>query len=244
MAGSTTVTSPRAGAREWTGLGVLTLPLLVLSLDVSVLYLAAPRLAADLRPSSTELLWILDIYGFFIAGFLVTMGTLGDRIGRRRLLMIGGTAFGLASIFAAYSSSAEMLIVARAVLGIAGATLMPSTLALITNMFQDAKQRAVAISIWMTTFSAGIALGPIIGGAILQNFWWGAVFLIGVPVMGLLLVLAPLLLPEFRNPHSSRLDLVSVALSLVTILPMIYGLKEIATDGIRIASLEIGRAHV
>ncbi|RSM90624.1 MFS transporter [Kibdelosporangium aridum] len=224
-----TNTATKAGPREWIGLAVLTLPLLVLALDVSVLFLAAPHLGADLRPSSTELLWILDIYGFLIAGFLVTMGTLGDRIGRRKLLMIGAVAFALASVLAAYANSPAMLIAARAALGIAGATLMPSTLALISNMFADPKQRGLAIGIWMTTFSAGISIGPTIGGALLENFWWGSVFLIAVPVMVLLVVLAPILLPEFRDPDAGRLDLLSVVVSLATVLPVIYGLKEIAT---------------
>ncbi|CAM4011465.1 MFS transporter [Kibdelosporangium persicum] len=218
----------RAGPKEWLGLAVLTLPLLVLALDVSVLFLAAPHLGADLRPSSTELLWILDIYGFLIAGFLVTMGTLGDRIGRRKLLVIGAIAFALASVLAAYSTSPLMLIIARAALGVAGATLMPSTLALISNMFKDPRQRGLAIGIWMTTFSAGISIGPIVGGALLENFWWGSVFLIAVPVMVLLVVLAPILLPEYRDPDGGKLDLLSVVLSLATILPVIYGLKEIA----------------
>ncbi|WP_020670596.1 MFS transporter [Amycolatopsis nigrescens] len=222
----------KAGRREWIGLAVLTLPLLVLALDVSVLFLAAPRLGADLRPSSTELLWIMDIYGFLIAGFLITMGTLGDRIGRRRLLVIGAVAFAAASLLAAYAGSPAMLIAARAVLGIAGATLMPSTLALISTMFQDPAQRGVAIAVWMTTFSAGIAVGPIVGGAMLENLWWGSVFLLGVPVMVLLAVLAPRLLPEHRDPGAGRLDLVSVALSLATILPIVYGLKEIAGTGL------------
>ncbi|MDA8371443.1 MAG: MFS transporter [Nocardiopsaceae bacterium] len=222
----------RAGPREWTGLAVLTLPLLVLALDVSVLFLAAPHLGADLRPSSTELLWIMDVYGFLIAGFLVTMGTLGDRIGRRRLLVLGAVGFALASLLAAYSTTPAMLIAARAMLGITGATLMPSTLALISNMFHDPRQRGVAIAIWMTTFSAGIALGPIVGGILLANFWWGSVFLLAVPVMALLVITAPVLLPEYRAPGSGRLDLTSVALSLATILPIVYGLKQLAEGGV------------
>lgn len=223
---------PRAGAREWTGLAVLTLPLLVLAIDVSVLYLAAPALAADLRPTATQQLWILDVYGFLIAGFLVTMGAVGDRIGRRRLLLVGGAAFAVASVVAAYAPTAETLIAARALLGIAGATLMPSTLSLISTMFRDPAQRTSAIAIWMTTFSAGVAVGPVVGGLLLANAWWGSVFLLGVPVMVLLLVLGPFLLPEQRDPAGAKgIDAVSVLLSLATMLPLAYGVKETAAHG-------------
>ena len=222
----------RAGRREWLGLAVLALPTLLLSLDMSVLYLALPYLSADLHAGGTQQLWIMDIYGFMIAGFLITMGTLGDRIGRRKLLLIGASTFGVASVLAAFAPNAEMLIAARALLGIAGATLMPSTLALISNMFSDAHQRGVAISVWMSCFMGGMTVGPLVGGVLLENFWWGAAFLLGVPVMVLLLVTAPILLPEYRDPDPGRIDLVSVGLSLGTILPIIYGLKELAKTGI------------
>ncbi|MFE9747206.1 MFS transporter [Saccharothrix saharensis] len=221
----------RAGRREWLGLAVLALPTLLLSLDMSVLHLAVPHLAADLRPSSTQLLWIIDSYGFMIAGFLVTMGTLGDRIGRRKLLMVGGAAFGAASVVAALSTSPEMLIGARAVLGVAGATLMPSTLALISNIFQDPEQRGTAIAVWMSCFMGGMVVGPVVGGLLLDRFWWGSVFLMAVPVMVLLLVAAPKLLPEYRDAAAGRLDPASVALSLGAILPVVYALKETAKDG-------------
>lgn len=221
-----------AGRREWTGLAVLALPTLLLSVDLSVLYLALPHLSADLGPSATQQLWIMDSYGFLLAGFLITMGTLGDRIGRRRLLLIGAAAFSVASVLAAYSTSAEMLIATRAIMGIGGATLMPSTLALITNMFRDPHQRSVAIAVWMTCFMGGMSVGPLVGGVMLANFWWGSVFLLGVPVMLVLLVAAPVLLPEYRDDGAGRLDLVSVVLSLATILPVIYGLKEIAQHGV------------
>lgn len=221
-----------AGRREWVGLAVLALPTLLLSLDQSVLYLALPHLSADLGASSTESLWILDIYGFMLAGFLVTMGTLGDRIGRRRLLLIGAAIFGVATVLAAYSTSAEMLIITRAFMGVAGATLMPSTLALISNMFLDAKQRGVAIAVWFSGLMVGGALGPVIGGVLLESFWWGSVFLMGAPVMVLLLVAGPLLLPEYRDQNAGKLDLPSVLLSLVTILPVIYGIKELAKEGL------------
>ncbi|WP_020674021.1 MFS transporter [Amycolatopsis nigrescens] len=233
----TVQTKATAGRREWIGLAVLALPTLLLSLDMSVLHLAVPHLAADLRPSSTELLWIIDIYGFLIAGFLITMGTLGDRIGRRNLLMVGGAAFGLASVAAAFATSPAMLIGARALLGIAGATLMPSTLALISNMFRDPKQRGTAIAVWMSCFMGGMVIGPLVGGLILDVAWWGAVFLLAVPVMVLLLVTAPKLLPEYRDEQAGRLDLASVALSLGTILPIIFALKEIAKGGPDLRSL-------
>jgi DHA2 family multidrug resistance protein-like MFS transporter len=223
--------NPRAGRREWVGLAVIALPCLLYSMDLTVLNLAVPHLSADLAPSSAQLLWIVDIYGFMVAGALITMGTLGDRIGRRRLLLIGAAAFGVASVIAAFSRTAEMLIVTRALLGLAGATLAPSTLSLIRNMFHDPDQRRVAIGIWVTSYSVGGAIGPLIGGVLLQYFWWGSVFLISVPVMVLLLVAGPVLLPEFRDPNAGRLDLASAGLSLAAILAVIYGLKRIAEHG-------------
>jgi DHA2 family multidrug resistance protein-like MFS transporter len=223
---------PRAGRREWIGLAVIALPCLLYSMDLTVLYLAVPALTADLEPSSTELLWITDIYGFFLAGFLITMGTLGDRIGRRRLLLMGAAAFGVGSVLAAFSTSVEMLIVTRALLGVAAATLAPSTLSLISNMFLDPKQRTFAIGVWVTSFSVGAALGPLLGGVLLEFFWWGSVFLLAVPVMAVLLVLGPKLLPEFRDPDAGRLDLLSAGLSVVAVLAVIYGLKEIAANGL------------
>jgi DHA2 family multidrug resistance protein-like MFS transporter len=221
----------RASRREWLGLAVLALPCLLYSMDLTVLHLAVPRLTADLRPSSSELLWIIDIYGFLVAGSLITMGTLGDRIGRRRLLLIGAVAFGVASIAAAFSMSARMLIATRALLGVAGATIAPSTLSLIRNMFLDPRQRTTAIGVWITSFSVGGAVGPLVGGVVLEMFWWGAVFLIGVPVMVLLLIVGPRLLPEYRDPSAGRPDLISAVLSLVAVLTAIFGLKRIAQDG-------------
>jgi MFS transporter, DHA2 family, multidrug resistance protein len=226
------VTPPRAGRREWIGLAVISLACILYVMDLTVLHLAVPAISADLRPTSAQLLWIIDIYGFLVAGSLITMGTLGDRIGRRRLLMIGAAAFGVASVVAAFSTSAEMLIVTRALLGIAGATLAPSTLSLIRNMFLDPRQRTQAIGIWITAFSVGAAIGPLLGGLVLEFFWWGAAFLLAVPVMGLLLVLGPRLLPEYRDPEAGRPDLPSAALSLAAVLAVIFGLKQIAQDGL------------
>jgi MFS transporter, DHA2 family, multidrug resistance protein len=222
------VVGPRAGRKEWIGLAVLALPCLLVTMDLDVLYLAVPSISKDLLPTSSQLLWITDIYGFLIAGSLITMGAVGDRIGRRRLLLTGATAFSIASVVAAFSVNAGMLIAARALLGIAGATLAPSTLSLIRNMFLDSKQRTVAVAVWTSSFSAGGAIGPLVGGVLLEHFWWGAAFLAGVPIMVLLLVLGPVLLPEFRDPDAGRPDLPSAALSLVAVLAVIFGLKEIA----------------
>jgi DHA2 family multidrug resistance protein-like MFS transporter len=213
-------------------LAVIALPCLLYSMDLTVLFLAVPHLSADLRPSGTQLLWITDIYGFLLAGSLITMGTLGDRIGRRRLLLTGAAAFGVASVLAAYATSPGMLIAARALLGVAGATLAPSTLSLLRSMFQDPRQRTLAIAVWITSFSAGAAIGPLLGGVLLERFWWGSVFLLAVPVMTLLLVLGPMLLPEFRDPAAGRLDLRSAAMSLAAVLLVIWGLKQLAQDGL------------
>ena len=226
-----TAAAPRATRREWIGLAVIALACVLYVMDLTILHLAVPAISADLQPSSTQLLWIIDIYGFLVAGSLITMGTLGDRIGRRKLLMIGAGAFGVGSVLAAFSSSAEMLIATRALLGIAGATLAPSTLSLIRSMFQDPQQRTTAIGIWITSFSVGGAIGPLLGGAVLEFFWWGAAFLINVPVMVALLILGPRLLPEYKDPDAGRPDVRSAALSLGAILAVVFGLKQMAQDG-------------
>ncbi|WP_232661019.1 MFS transporter [Pseudonocardia sp. TRM90224] len=228
--------TPKAGRRVWLGLVVLLLPSLLVSMDMSVLFFALPALAADLAPSSSQQLWIADIYGFLLAGLLVTMGSLGDIIGRRRLLMIGGAAFGAASVLAAFASSAEMLIGARALLGVAGATLAPSTLSLIRSMFTDDRQRTTAIAMWTAAFAGGSLVGPVIGGILLEHFWWGSVFLINVPAMVVLLVAGPLLLPEHRGTGTGKFDITSAVLSLAAVLPVIYGIKKTAEDGLTLAN--------
>jgi DHA2 family multidrug resistance protein-like MFS transporter len=240
---ATTTEFPTAGRREWIGLAVLALACLLYVMDLTVLDLAVPAISRDLRPSSAQLLWIIDVYGFVVAGFLVTMGTLGDRIGRRKLLLVGAAGFGAMSLAAAFSPSSEMLILSRALLGIAGATIAPSTLSLIFSMFEDPKQRAMAVAVWISAFSAGGAVGPILGGVLLEQFWWGSVFLLALPVMALLLVLGPIVLPEYRAPNAGRLDFLSVAMSLVAILAVIFGLKQTAQDGVGpagVASILVG----
>ncbi|MGW6967405.1 MFS transporter [Streptomyces zaomyceticus] len=226
--------SARAGRREWTALGVLMLPLLLVSMDVSVLYFALPSVSADLRPGATEQLWILDTYGFVLAGLLITMGALGDRVGRRRVLLGGAALFGVASVAAAYAQSPGALIGARALLGVAGACLMPATLALIRVLFPDPAQRAKAVTLWTSVMASGIALGPVVSGALVEHFWWGSVFLVNLPAMVLLLVLGPPLLPESKGDGAAdggKFDVLSAVLSLAALLPVIHGVKEIAQDG-------------
>jgi MFS transporter, DHA2 family, multidrug resistance protein len=223
---------PSATSREWLGLYVLAIACLLYSMDLSVLFLAIPSIVKDLAPSPTQILWMNDIYGFMVAGFLVTMGTLGDRIGRRRVLLYGAAAFGVASIFCAISSTANMLILSRALLGIAGATIAPSTLSLIVNMFQREDERNRAIGIWGTAFALGGLIGPVIGGVLLNWFHWGSVFLINVPIMVALLLAGPRLLPEYKSSESHPLDFISVAMSLLAILQVVYGLKQIAAYGL------------
>ncbi|TDC14112.1 MFS transporter [Kribbella albertanoniae] len=228
---STNVEVVRAGRREWVGLGVLALPALLASLELTVTHLALPSIAADLHPSGSELLWIVDVYAFLLAGSLITMGTLGDRIGRRRLLLGGAALYGVASVLAAFATGPAVLIAARALMGIAGSTLMPSVIALVAAMFKNPGQRSVAIGIVVASVSGGTAIGPLVGGWLLDSFHWGAVFLIGLPVMVALLIAGPRLLPEYRAPGRKRLDLLSAALSMGAILPIVYGLKQLAADG-------------
>lgn len=221
---------PKATAKEWAGLVLLALPMMALSTDLTALFFALPTLSADLESSATQTLWITHVYGFLIAGFLVTAGRVGDRIGPRKLLMIGAAAFGVLSVVAAYSTSPEMLIAARAALGIAGATLMPSLFSMLRVMFRDDEQRRMAIAIMFSTFTVGGAIGPLLGGALLEFFWWGSVFLINVPPLVLLLAVGVFLLPERRERHRAQIDLLSVALSVLGMLAIVYGIQEIAAS--------------
>jgi DHA2 family multidrug resistance protein-like MFS transporter len=228
----------RAG--RWLALSVLVLAVLLVAVDATVLGLATPYISEDLNPSGTQLLWIGDVYSFVIAGLLVSMGSLGDRIGRKRILLGGATAFGAVSVLNAYATTPELMILARALLGVAGATLMPATLALIRNIFHDPRERSLAVGIWGATASAGTAVGPIVGGFLLEHFWWGSVFLINLPVMAVLVLVGVRTLPESRNPNPGPWDLISVALSLVGMIALVYAVKEAATHGLTPATLAAG----
>ncbi|MEU6917045.1 MFS transporter [Streptomyces olindensis] len=225
---------------RWLALGVLVLAVLLVAVDATVLGLATPYISEDLKPTGTQLLWIGDVYSFVIAGLLVSMGSLGDRIGRKRILLVGATAFGAISVLNAYATTPEMMIVARALLGVAGATLMPATLALIRNLFHDPRERSLAVGIWGATASAGTAVGPIVGGFLLEHFWWGSVFLINLPVMAVLVLVGIRLLPESRTANPGPWDLVSVVLSLVGMIGIVYAVKEAAAHGFAWSTLAAG----
>ncbi|WP_234531610.1 MFS transporter [Streptomyces shenzhenensis] len=217
---------------RWLALSALVLAVLLVAVDATVLGLATPYISEDLNPSGTQLLWIGDVYSFVIAGLLVSMGSLGDRIGRKRILLVGATAFGAVSVLNAYATTPGMLIAARALLGVAGATLMPATLALIRNLFHDPRERSLAVGVWGAAASAGTAVGPIAGGFLLEHFWWGSVFLINLPVMVLLVLVGVRTLPESRNPDPGPWDLLSVVLSLVGMIAVVYAVKEAAAHGL------------
>ncbi|SDE25661.1 MFS transporter [Rhodococcus tukisamuensis] len=221
----------RATARDWVGLVVLAFAVLLISVDATVLDLALPFISADLAPTGNELLWIIDVYSFVLAGLLITMGTLGDRVGRRRLLLIGAAGFGIASLIAAWSVSPEMLIAARVLQGISGATLMPATLGLIRTMFVNPRQRTTAIAVWGAMASGGAAAGPLVGGWLLEHFWWGSVFLVNIPVMLGLILLGPIVIPESKDPNPGKFDLPSAGLSILTLVPLVYAVKETVVHG-------------
>lgn len=225
---------------RWPALAVLILAVLLVAVDATVLGLATPYISEDLKPSGTQLLWIGDVYSFVIAGLLVSMGSLGDRIGRKKLLLLGATAFGLISVLNAYATTPELMILARALLGVAGATLMPATLALIRNIFHDPRERSLAIGIWGATAAAGTAVGPVAGGFLLEHFWWGSVFLINLPVMIVLVLVGSKLLPESKNPNPGPWDLSSVVLSLVGVIAVVYGVKEAAAHGLGLQPVATG----
>lgn len=220
-----------SAARRWLALTALMFPVLLIAVDNTVLAFAVPSISLALQPSSTEILWIVDVYALVLAGLLVPMGSIGDRIGRRRILLIGATGFAVVSAAAVFATSAGQLIGARALIGVFGSMIMPATLSLIRNIFADATERRLAIAIWAATYSGGAALGPLVGGALLEHFAWGAVFLLAVPVLVPLLVLAPLLVPESRDPSPSPVDAPSILLIITAATAVVYGIKELAHDG-------------
>ncbi|MDN5806822.1 MAG: MFS transporter [Brevibacterium sp.] len=235
----------RAGRREWAGLAVLMIPVLLISIDNTVLGFAIPAISTGLHPTGTQLLWIVDIYALMLAGLLVAMGSIGDRVGRRKLLIIGAFGFGLASLLAAFSTSAEMLIVARALLGLFGATLMPSTLSLIRNIFLHDRDRRVAIATWAAMFSGGAALGPIVGGILLEHFHWSSIFYINLPLIAIFIPAAILLLPESRDPNPGRIDPFSIVLSMLMLTPLVFAIKHVMADGVDLlfwASISVAAA--
>jgi DHA2 family multidrug resistance protein-like MFS transporter len=227
----TTAPQLRAGRREWAGLAVLMIPVLLISIDNTVLGFAIPAISTGLHPTGVQLLWIVDIYPLMLAGLLVAMGSLGDRVGRKKLLIIGSSGFGAASLLAAFSPSAEMLIVSRALLGLFGATLMPSTLSLIRNVFDHDKDRRIAIATWAAMFSGGAALGPIVGGMLLEHFHWSSVFFINLPLIALFIPAAALLLPESKDPNPGRFDPISIVLSMLALAPLVYAIKHSMAEG-------------
>ncbi|MET7381854.1 MFS transporter [Streptomyces sp. NPDC005526] len=226
-----TVTGVERRPSRWLALSVLVLAVLLVAVDATVLGLATPYISEDLKPSGTQLLWIGDVYSFVIAGLLVSMGSLGDRVGRKRVLLGGATAFGAVSVLNAYATTPELMIAARALLGVAGATLMPATLALIRNIFPDPRERSLAVGIWGATASAGTAVGPVAGGFLLEHLWWGSVFLINLPVMAVLVLVGVRTLPESRNPRPGPWDPLSVALSLAGVIGVVYAVKDAAAHG-------------
>ncbi|TDC73385.1 MFS transporter [Micromonospora sp. KC606] len=221
-----------AGRRSWLGLVVVLGPVLLVSMDGSILFLAMPRISQALSPTADQALWILDIYGFAVGSLLIAFGNIGDRYGRLRLLMIGAAIFGIGSAAAAFAPTAELLVAARALMGVAGATLLPSALAVLSGLFSDPRRRAQAIGIFAAAFAAGFAIGPIVGGMLLERLWWGSVFLINLPVIALFLVFAPALLGEVRTNRPGRVDVLSVATSAAGLLLAIYGLKHAAAEGL------------
>ncbi|MFE0426603.1 MFS transporter, partial [Streptomyces sp. NPDC058953] len=237
MAGTTgAVARPRAadgGANRWVVLLVLCVSLLLVALDATVLHVAVPAVTEDLRPGGVELLWIVDAYPLVCAALLILFGTLGDRVGRRRVLLYGYGIFGAASALAAFADSAEVLIAARALLGVGGAMIMPATLSILRSVFPDRRERATAIGIWTAVAAVGAATGPVLGGFLVEHFWWGSVFLINIPLMAVILPLGARLLPESRGGLDGPWDVWGALMAAAGVLGLVLGVKRLgAGDGI------------
>lgn len=215
---------------RWWTLGVLSLSLFLVSLDNTILNVALPTLQHDLQPSASDLEWIVDAYILVFASFLLVMGSLGDRLGRRRMLLIGLVIFGVGSFASAFSGSAQILIASRALMGFGGAAIMPSTLSILSNVFSG-KERAKAIAVWAAVAGLAVAIGPVIGGYLLQRFWWGSVFLVNVPVVVIAIAAAWLLVPESRDARVSRLDLVGATLSVAGLTALVWSIIEAPSHG-------------
>ncbi len=220
----------RNHARRWGTLGVLSLSLVIIGLDNTILNVALPTLQRTFAATAAELQWMVDAYVLVFAGLLLTMGALGDRFGRARALQLGLLIFAAASIAATFATDATQLIGARVVMGIGGALIMPSTLSVIVNVFAPA-ERGRAIAVWAGVSGLGVGLGPLIGGLLIQNFSWSSVFLVNVPIAVLALVLGWFLVPESRDPSASSLDLPGAALSIGAVGALVYGIIEAPSQG-------------
>ncbi len=208
--------------RRWAILGVLSLSVFLAVVDNTIVNVALPTMSERLRASTSQLQWIVDAYSLVFAGLLLVGGSLGDRYGRKGALQLGVGSFALFSVFAGVSGSTHVLITARALMGLAAAFIFPSTLAILTNTFSDAKERAAAIGVWTGVVGLAVALGPLTGGALLQHFWWGSIFFVNVPVAAIAMVLGMWLIPKTRDPEAPRLDFLGFALSIAGIVAVVY----------------------
>lgn len=236
-----------AGANRWVVLVVLCVSLLLVGLDATVLHVAVPAVTEDLRPSAVELLWIVDIYPLVCASLLILFGTLGDRVGRRRVLLLGYTLFGLASALAALAHNGETLILARALLGVGGAMIMPATLSILRQVFPDRRERALAIGIWSAVAAVGAAVGPLLGGFLLEHFWWGSVFLVNIPLMLVSLPVGRMLLPESRGERDGPWDVVGALMAAGGLFGVVLGVKRLGggedmTGPLTLVPLVVGAA--
>ncbi|WP_229869454.1 MFS transporter [Streptomyces inusitatus] len=216
----------RTAKQRWLVLAVVSTSLLLCGIDLTVLHAAVPSMSTELHPSSSELLWIVDIYSLTLAALLVTFGTLGDRIGRKRMVLSGFALFGLASAAAGLSSTTSQLIASRVLLGVGAAMIMASTVAIIRVVFTDDRERALAIGVWTAAHSVGATLGPLVGGLLTEQWGWGAAFLVNVPIALIILVVGAYVIPESRNPRPRQWDLASVALSVTGLAGVVYALKQ------------------